>query len=69
MLNRDYIRQSIISHTGDERIKAACDKLEKETSIPSYVIYNFTRCSMPREKDLISLIKTLKLDTRKMFDV
>lgn len=69
MLNREYIRQSIIHHTSDDRIKSACEKLEKETSIPSYVIYNFTRCSMPREKDLIVLIKTLKLDTKKMFDV
>lgn len=69
MINREYIKNAILKHTSETRIKVACEKLSSETNIPEYVIYNFTRCSLPREKDLIHLIKTLKLDTLKMFDI
>ncbi|GEP66348.1 hypothetical protein CBE01nite_41160 [Clostridium beijerinckii] len=69
MINREYIRQSIINHTGDKRIRSACLKVSEQTGIPDYVVYSFARCSLPREKDLVLLIKTLKLDTKKMFDI
>lgn len=69
MINREYIRQVIIKHTGDERIRSACAKLSEQTNIPEYVIYNFTRASVPREKDLIKLIKVLGLDLKILFNI
>lgn len=69
MLNREYIKQSIIKHTGDNRIKSACEKLQDETGIPSYVIYNFCRSSIPREKDFLTLVHVLGLDTKVLFNI
>lgn len=69
MINREYIKQAIIKHSGDERIKSACSKLSEQTGIAEYVIYNFTRASVPREKDLIKLIKILGLDLKILFNI
>lgn len=69
MINREYIKQAIIKYTGDSRIKFACEKLENETGIPSYVIYSFCRSSIPREKDFLTLVRVLGLDLKILFNI
>lgn len=69
MINREYIKQAIIKHTGDSRIKFACEKLENETGIASYIIYNFCRSSIPREKDFLTLVRVLGLDLKILFNI
>lgn len=69
MINREYIKNTILKHTSETRINASCEKLSNETGIPEYVIYNFTRASLPREKNFLTLIKVLKLDTKILFNI
>ena len=69
MINREYIKNAILKHTSETRIKIACEKLSCETGIPEYVIYNFTRASLPREKDFLTLLRVLKLDTKILFNI
>ncbi|MFL0166738.1 hypothetical protein [Candidatus Clostridium helianthi] len=68
-MNREYIKSQILKHTSETRIKVACEKLSNEINIPDYIIYNFTRASIPREKDLAKLITILKLDLKILFNI
>lgn len=69
MINREYIKSEILKHTSETRIKVACEKLANETGIPEYVLYNFTRASLPREKDFLKILRVLGLDLKILFNI
>ncbi len=68
-IDRQYIKNTILSISQENNIIEATKKLEKIYGVPWYTLYNFTRNSIPTEKNLLKIIKCLNIDANKLFVV
>lgn len=67
MINREYIKNVIHDITKEKSILTGCKKIQELYGIPYYIIYNFTRNSLPGEYNLLKIIKSLNLDLSQLF--
>lgn len=67
MVDRDYLKLKILELAEEKNLIDACKKIELFFSIPYYVLYNFTRKSVPKEENLLKIIVALNLDANKLF--
>lgn len=68
-INRNYIKEKILKTSNEIKIIDATKKIQKMYGIPWYVLYNFSRQSIPNEETLLKIIEKLELDTNRLFTV
>ena len=66
-VNRKYLKDKILEVSQEKNIIDATKKIQQMYGIQYYVLYDFTRKSVPKEETLLKTIKHLGLDTHKLF--
>lgn len=66
-INRKYLKDKILEVSQEKNIIDATKKIQHMYGIQYYILYNFTRKSVPKEETLLKIIKYLSLDTHKLF--